>query len=154
MDGSTDITPIQLIAEDIDVAITTLDYVEESWEAVLDYPAHLQHWHDLGRRGMPPKRPACVFGSTFWRQMGITFKRLVIDEAHLIKDRNAMPHRALKEVNYEAVILLTGTPAHQRFTDVGGQRVLCAVLAGIHHLQVQRRAQTATDGEVLCCIRA
>lgn len=120
MDGSTDITPTQLIAEGIDVAITTLDYIEKSWEAVLDYPAYLQHWLDLGRWGMPPKRPACVFGTAFWRLMGITIKRLVIDEAHLVKDRNAMPHRALKEVNYEAVILLAGTTAHERFTDVDG----------------------------------
>lgn len=58
--------------------------------------------------------------SNFWSLLNVPIKRLVLDECQVVNKRNGIRHWALKQLLYDAVIILSGTPAYNRWHNFSG----------------------------------
>lgn len=67
-----------------------------------------------------PTRPNAVLHSSFWKELNLPIKRLVLDEAHLVNKRYGVRHKALKNLFYLSAIVISGTPAHNVWQNFSG----------------------------------
>ncbi len=67
-----------------------------------------------------PIRARSALHSSFWREMGLPIKRLVLDEAQVVKKARNKRHQALKLLYAKATILLSGTLPHNKWHDFSG----------------------------------
>lgn len=114
-------TAFELLALGVDVVICSYDQVEASGRAqpaLLDALALYRN----DRTGLvkKPTRPNSVLHSSFWKMLKLPIKRLILDEAQTVNKRDRVRHKAIKDLYYEAIAILTRTPAHNKWHDFSG----------------------------------
>ncbi len=55
-----------------------------------------------------------------WRELGLPIKRLVLDEAQLVNKRDGERHKAVKRLFCSAILMLSGTFAHNVWHNMSG----------------------------------
>lgn len=111
----------ELLALGVDVVVCSYDQVEASGRARRALLDELDAYNnDQTGTIKKPTRPDAVLHSSFWREMNLPIKRLVLDEAQLVNKRHGVRHRALKDLFYHSVLLLSGTPAHNKWHNFSG----------------------------------
>jgi len=119
--GSSSITAHELLALGVDVVVCSYDQIEASERAQRTLLEEIDRYNNdqTGLLGMP-KRPNAPLHSSFWREMNLPIKRLILDEAQVINKETGVRHQAVLNLFFKAVVLLTGTPAHNKWHDFFG----------------------------------
>lgn len=104
----------ELYAANYDVIVCSYEFVETSGRDLLKFGL-LERVNDI-----LPKRPRAALHSALWKPLGIPFKRMVLDEAQLVKKRTGARHKALLRIPHKAVIMLSGTFAHNKWHNISG----------------------------------
>jgi hypothetical protein len=115
----------ELLALGVDVVICSYDQVQASGRARKILPTNLDAYtNDQTGIVQKPTRSNAVLHSSFWREMNLPIKRLVLDEAQLVNKRDVgnqgIRHGAIKDLFYKSVVLLSGTPAHNKWHNFSG----------------------------------
>jgi len=124
LEGSS-MTAHELLALGVDVVVCSYDQVQASGRARKALPTNLDAYNN-DQTGIvkKPTRPNAVLHSSFWREMNLPIKRLVLDEAQLVNKRRSgnqgVRHGAIKDLFYRSVVLLSGTPAHNKWHNFSG----------------------------------
>jgi len=114
-------TAHELLALGVDVVVCSYDQVDASERAQRGLLAEIELYsNDQTGAVKKPTRPNAVLHSSFWREMNLPIKRLVLDEAQLVNKRHGVRHGALKNLFYHSVILLSRTPAHNKWHNFSG----------------------------------
>lgn len=104
----------EILAAKHDVLVCSYEFVETSDRDLLKFG--LQD----GPRDTLPSRPGTVLFSTLWNELSIPFKRMILDEAQIVKKRSGIRHKTLLGIPAKAVIMLSGTFAHNKWHDISG----------------------------------
>ncbi|CZR59269.1 uncharacterized protein PAC_09161 [Phialocephala subalpina] len=116
----SNVTAHELLAIGADVVICSYEFVQSQYRKMEDWPRKLGlHLSDSSRP--IPTRPTCALHSDMWRLLGLPIKRLVLDEAHRIKNvENGKGKRyaAIAALYYKAVIGLSGTFLANKWSDI------------------------------------
>lgn len=112
------ITASQLLSAAYDIVITSYEFAEASFRSIRDFPDAIDKY--AAGSGLKPTRPTSALYSTLWRSLKLPIKRLVLDECQRVNKRHGARHIAIKELYYEAVIMLSGTFLHNKWQDISG----------------------------------
>lgn len=104
-----------------DVIVTSYEFLEAGSRAKEQLPNFIQAYrNDRGGKAKAPVRPTTALHSDLYIQLGLPIKRLVLDEAQRVNKRSGRRHRALRNLYVYAVIVLSGTLAHNKWHDFSG----------------------------------
>jgi len=119
--GSSSITAHEILALGVDVIVCSYDQVEASERAQRTFLEELDAYNN-DQTGLvkKPKRPNAPLHSSFWKEMNLPIKRLILDEAQVVNKETGVRHKAVKKLYFKAVVLLTGTPAHNKWHNFFG----------------------------------
>lgn len=114
-------TAHELLALGVDVVVVSYDQVESLERGRRLLPEKLDMFlNDRTGHVKKPTRPTAVLHSSFWRELNLPFKRLVLDEVQVINKRGGVRHKAIKSLHYKGVIQLSGTLAHNKWHNFSG----------------------------------
>lgn len=112
----------QLQAQGVDVVVASYEAYEhnqrakqKTYEKVKDMKARSQD-----DASIIAKRPTCGLASDMRYYMWRPWKRVVLDEIQCLKSWDSIRHKAVMQISTEAIIGLSGTLPHNRWTDIGG----------------------------------
>lgn len=77
--------------------------------------------------------------------MGTKWHRVILDEAHEVRNKNTKTHKRIKCINADVHWLVTGTPVFNSMSDFAS---LCSFI-GITQMDVQRESDSIRDTRVL-----
>ncbi|KAF8854060.1 P-loop containing nucleoside triphosphate hydrolase protein [Acephala macrosclerotiorum] len=149
LEGSS-ITAHELLALGVDVIVCSYDQVEASERAQRNLIDGIDAYNnDQTGSTLKPKRPIAALHSSFWLELKLPIKRLILDEAQVVNKRNGVRHKAVKRLNAKAVVVLSGTLAHNKWHNFSG---LIDFLAGhpftTHKLFMRAFATQDYDGKI------
>lgn len=111
----------QLFALGIDVVVVSYEQVESCHRAQRAFVEKLEAYtNDTTGLVQRPERPVATLHSSFWKEIEQPIKILALDEAQVINKRYGIKHQAVKNLFYKSVIILSGTLAHNKWSDISG----------------------------------
>jgi SNF2 family DNA or RNA helicase len=118
-------TAHELLALGVDVVVCSYEQVQAYGRAREALPDELDAYNnDQTGTIKKPTRPNAVLHSSFWQELKLPIKRLILDEAQVVNKRRSgnqgVRHGAIKDLFYHSVILLSGTPAHNKWDNFSG----------------------------------
>lgn len=101
--------------------VTSYEFVETSYRAVRAFPKGVKtHRNGDAETASAPPRPNAAVHSTIWEEIGMPFKRMILDECQAVNKRDGARHKAVKNIHVEARVGYSGTLAHNKWDDVDG----------------------------------
>lgn len=113
-------TAHELYSKGYDVAIASYEFVEANSRDMNALPSKLDEYVDGGHHGEAPIRPTSALHSEFWKQAGLPFKRVILDEAQKVNKHDGARHVATKNLYCKAYVALSGTLMHNKWHDISG----------------------------------
>lgn len=113
-------TAHELYAGGYDVIVVSYEFLEANMRDKRDLPAIIESYLRNDRKGEAPTRPNSAIHSDFWRQIGLPFKRVLLDEGQKVNKHHTARHIAAKNIHCKAYIILSGTLMHNKWHDISG----------------------------------
>lgn len=118
------ITALELLRKDADIVVTTYAFLFRQAKRAKDFLRFTAAVKKYGREQAasmaaehrwPIKRPTTPLYSNIMRER--PHRHIVCDEVHLIKNLQGQQHRAVRNLWYNSIVMLSGTPFSNRLTD-------------------------------------